>query len=122
MNKYISSAFLAIILTFQPLEKSPKLVDLPKSACKPELIQDSTVCIVFAGDLMGHGPMISAAWSDSSNSYDYSRWFQFISPYLGRADFCTANLEVTLAGQPYRAGTHNFHHLTSMLLLRRKTE
>ncbi len=101
MNNFISTGCAAILLSCLPVAKSPKLEDLPKSANKVELIQDSSVCLVFAGDLMGHGPMISAAWSDSANSYDYVQWFQFISPYLSKADFSAANLEVTLAGQPY---------------------
>jgi len=62
---------------------------------------DTTFSIVFGGDLMGHQPMINAAWDDSMKGYNYEPWFQFIAPYLNNADYAVANLEVTLAGEPY---------------------
>ena len=63
--------------------------------------EDTTFSIVFGGDLMGHQPMINAAWDDSTKQYNYESWFQFIAPYLHSADYAITNLEVTLAGEPY---------------------
>ena len=64
-------------------------------------ITDTSFTIVFGGDLMGHQPLNSAAWNDSTKQYEYDKWFQFIQPYLNSADYTFANLEVTLAGEPY---------------------
>ena len=57
----------------------------------------SRVTMLFAGDIMGHGPQIHAAWDSANDSYDYTPVFQFIKPIIEKADIAVANLEVTLA-------------------------
>ncbi|GHV33802.1 capsular polysaccharide biosynthesis protein [Bacteroidia bacterium] len=57
------------------------------------------VRIVFAGDIMGHTPQISAAKTDSI--YDYTPCYEYLKPYIDSADFAVANFEITLAGEPY---------------------
>jgi poly-gamma-glutamate synthesis protein (capsule biosynthesis protein) len=59
--------------------------------------------LVFAGDIMGHMPQISAAKcpDDSLCNYDFSPCYQFLKPYIDSADFAIVNLETTLAGEPY---------------------
>ncbi len=56
--------------------------------------------LVFAGDLMGHMPLHSAALQ-SNGSYDYAPCFQYVKDYIQSADVAIVNLEVTLAGKPY---------------------
>ena len=56
--------------------------------------------LVFAGDLMGHLPLHSAALQ-SNGSYDYAPCFQYVKDYIQSADVAIVNLEVTLAGKPY---------------------
>ena len=56
--------------------------------------------IVFAGDIMGHGPQINAA-RQADGSYDYEPSFRYVRDYIQSADLAIANLEVTLAGPPY---------------------
>jgi poly-gamma-glutamate synthesis protein (capsule biosynthesis protein) len=58
--------------------------------------------IVFAGDVMGHDSQINAAYVDSSDTYDYKDCFSYLKPFLSDADIAVANLEVTLAGPPYK--------------------
>lgn len=62
---------------------------------------DKQVTILFAGDIMQHGPQITAAWNDSTGTYDYSKCFQYVSSIVSSHDIAIANLEVTLAGPPY---------------------
>lgn len=57
--------------------------------------------IIFAGDMMGHGPQITAAFNNSSKNYNYLPVFDFVRQYISSADLAIANLEVTLAGLPY---------------------
>lgn len=65
--------------------------------------QDTTrLSLLFAGDVMGHDSQIAAAYNASTSSYDYSTCFQFIKPYIASADLAIGNLEVTLAGAPYK--------------------
>lgn len=62
---------------------------------------DRQLTILFAGDIMQHGPQITAAWNESANTYDYAPCFQYVAPIVSYFDLAIANLEVTLAGAPY---------------------
>ena len=61
-----------------------------------------TITLLFGGDLMGHGPQIKAAQVDSNNTYDYKPGFRYLQKSIESVDFAVANLEVTLAGPPYK--------------------
>jgi len=58
--------------------------------------------LLFIGDIMGHGPQITAAYYSETKSYNYNSVFKYVSPQIEQSDFCMANLEVTLAGPPYK--------------------
>ncbi|MDQ3072706.1 MAG: CapA family protein [Bacteroidota bacterium] len=60
----------------------------------------NTVSLTFAGDIMMHQPQITSA-EMGGGKYDMEPVFRFISPYIERSDIAVANLETTLAGQPY---------------------
>ncbi len=59
------------------------------------------ITLFFVGDMMGHEPMINAAFDREKGVYDYSHWFQFIQATVRSYDYSCANLEVTLAGKPF---------------------
>ena len=58
--------------------------------------------LIFIGDIMGHGPQIKSAYIDSTDSYSYENVFKYIKDEISDADFTIANLEVTLAGKPFK--------------------
>ncbi len=65
--------------------------------------QDTTsVSLLFVGDVMQHDSQIRAAYDPVSKTYDYSACFQYVKPIIQSADIAFANLEVTLAGPPYK--------------------
>ncbi len=65
--------------------------------------QDTTrLSLLFGGDIMGHDSQIASAYTASTKTYDYTSCFQFAKPYLEAADLTIANLELTLAGPPYK--------------------
>lgn len=65
--------------------------------------QDTTrLSLLFAGDIMGHDSQIASAYNAATKKYDYSSCFQFVRPYVDSVDVAIANLEVTLAGPPYK--------------------
>lgn len=64
--------------------------------------QDSTLTLLFAGDIMGHDGQISSAFDVTTKSYSYDNVFKYISPVISSADLAIGNLEVTLAGPPYK--------------------
>lgn len=62
---------------------------------------DKQLTILFAGDIMQHGPQINAAYIDSTGTYDYNPCFQYVAPIISSKDVAIANLELTLAGKPF---------------------
>lgn len=63
---------------------------------------DSTsVTLLFAGDIMQHGPQIAAAWNAEDSVYDYTPCFRYVKAIVSKYDFAIANLETTLGGEPY---------------------
>ncbi len=63
---------------------------------------DSTsVTLLFAGDIMQHGPQIAAAWNAEDSVYDYTPCFRYVRAIVSQYDFAIANLETTLGGEPY---------------------
>ncbi|HSO77273.1 MAG TPA: CapA family protein [Bacteroidales bacterium] len=63
---------------------------------------ESTLTILFAGDIMGHDMQIASARDDSTGIYSYDSVFKYIRPVIEDADFAIGNLEVTLGGAPYK--------------------
>lgn len=61
-----------------------------------------TVSLLFVGDVMGHGTQINSAYNEDTKKYEYDGCFKYVSNIFNDADFCVANLEVTLAGPPYK--------------------
>ena len=64
--------------------------------------QESRLKLVFTGDIMGHDTQIASALNTGDEGYDYKPCFQYLRPYLQDADLVVGNLEVTLAGPPYK--------------------
>ncbi len=100
-RKLLYSSTLLIALSAGVWAYSTSSRNASATKKKIDTAKDTSFSIVFGGDLMGHQPMISAAWNDSTKQYEYEPWFQFIAPFLSSADYAVANLEVTLAGEPY---------------------
>lgn len=69
--------------------------DLGKA--RPIFRQD-TLEICFMGDMMMHARQIETA---SRNGYDFSSYFRLIEDRIKSADIAVANMEFTLAGEPY---------------------
>ena len=65
--------------------------------------QDTTrLKLLFVGDVMQHDSQIWAALNPNSKKYDYDACFEYVTPVVQSADLALANLEVTLAGPPYK--------------------
>jgi hypothetical protein len=60
------------------------------------------ISLLFMGDIMGHDSQIWAAQDLTTNTFDYNDVFSYIKPLISDADLAIANLEVTLAGPPYK--------------------
>jgi poly-gamma-glutamate capsule biosynthesis protein CapA/YwtB (metallophosphatase superfamily) len=51
---------------------------------------------------MQHEGQIKAAYNSTNGSYEYADGFKFVKPIISSYDITVANLEVTLAGEPYK--------------------
>ncbi|MCR5158585.1 MAG: CapA family protein [Prevotella sp.] len=58
------------------------------------------ISLLFAGDLMQHGPQIKAALQ-KDGTYNYDECFARVKEEIERADVAIGNFEVTLGGKPY---------------------
>ena len=76
-----SAISLSLFLGFANVENK-RIIEVPK---KPGL-PDTTFTLLFGGDMMGHQPMISAAYNDSLKAYQYDHWFKFIAPYINKCN------------------------------------
>lgn len=64
--------------------------------------QDTTrLSLLFVGDIMQHDSQIRAAKLEKGG-YDYSECFELVKPLIEKADVAIGNLELTLAGPPYK--------------------
>ncbi len=65
--------------------------------------QDTTrLSMLFVGDIMGHDSQIADAYNAKDGTYDYQSCFRFVEPIIKSVDLAFGNLEVTLAGKPYK--------------------
>lgn len=71
------------------------------SAQEPTAKADK-ITFLFAGDIMGHDEQIWSAENRVTHTFNYDTVFRYISPVVGKVDIAIANLEVTLAGKPYK--------------------
>ena len=60
------------------------------------------ISLLFLGDIMGHDEQIRSAENSETNSFDYDDVFRYVKDKISEADVTVANLEVTLAGPPYK--------------------
>jgi len=67
-----------------------------------------TLHLLFAGDVMMHGPQIDAAEIIANKKYDFRPSFQYVKPIIEKADLAIANLELSLLGQPPYNGFPTF--------------
>ncbi len=65
--------------------------------------QDTTrLSMLFIGDIMQHDSQIEGAYDTLTKKYDYGSCFQYVKPLVDSVDLAIGNLEVTLAGLPYK--------------------
>ena len=79
---------------------------------------DTTLRLVFAGDLMGHVPLHTAA-QQGKNSYDYAPCFQYVKDYIQSADMLIVG-GTSLVVYP-AAGLVNYYRGNKLVLINKST-
>ena len=96
-----SIILLTIVLSLLPSCKQGKKTEGTSIVTPQEEAKADTLRLVFAGDIMTHGPQIKAA-DRGHGTYDFTPSFELVRPMIERADLALANLETTFGGTPYR--------------------
>lgn len=78
------------------------LLAFPKVGAQETDTTEKKISLLFIGDIMGHDTQIASAFDKASGTYSYESVFKYIKPVISEADVAIANLEVTLAGPPYK--------------------
>lgn len=104
IERIIISALLPVVFFFletggavcsaQTLRVEPQISEVP------DLFRKDTLSICFMGDVMMHAGQIGNARREDG-SYDFSTYFMHIDSLIQDADIAVANMEFTLAGEPY---------------------
>ena len=92
---------LTIVLSLLPSCKQGKKTEGASIVTPQEEAKADTLQLVFAGDIMTHGPQIKAA-DRGHGTYDFTPSFELVRPMIERADLALANQETTFGGTPYR--------------------
>lgn len=103
-NRSTVKAALSAILTLSALAASAQELVIPDRWKKPltsvpGIFREDTLSIMIMGDIMMHENQIKSARKDGT--YDFSSYFSLISNKIQEADIAIANMEFTLAGEPY---------------------
>ncbi|MEH0158585.1 CapA family protein [Limibacter armeniacum] len=96
-GSYIGINFLLIALiatATQPFQHH-------RSLASPVSTDTTHVTLQFVGDIMQHGSQRRAAMLEDTTKFNYKSCFELVADELKEADFTIANLELTLAGEPY---------------------
>ena len=67
-----------------------------------KLTKVDSLSLIFMGDIMGHDGQIKSAYNRKTNTYNYNPVFEEVKDLISSSDFAIANLEVTLAGPPFK--------------------
>ena len=66
----------------------------------PPLFRQDTLTLCFMGDMMMHTNQLETAHR-GGQEYDFRSYFRLIEDRIKSADIAVANMEFTLAGEPY---------------------
>ena len=70
---------------------------LPPTTTQAAPAAPARAVLASTGDLMCHLKNLKAGYDAASQSYNFTRFFRLVKPYLSQADFTLGNLETTLA-------------------------
>lgn len=101
----ISLALSAMMLTMAGITASAQELTMPERWTRSlmyvrPIFKQDTLTIRILGDVMMHSAQIKNAHRGDSE-YDFSSYFSLIEDQIKEADIAIANMEFTLAGEPY---------------------
>ncbi len=96
----VSVSALFILVNFLDLSTLSESTDVAPEVTLSEKNPDEVIAsatLTSVGDLLIHAPVFNSVLKHDG-TYDFNPIFQYVKPYLEKADFCVVNLEVSLGG------------------------
>lgn len=96
----ISATVLFVAVNFFDIPTQKEPADVAPGTTLTDRNPDeviATASLSSVGDLLIHAPVFNSV-RKQDGTYDFNPIFQYVKPYLEKADFCVANLEVSLGG------------------------
>jgi len=111
--RILSISILILSQVFLSNCQSQESKDTTKTTTQKEVLENierdsiseqksDEISFLFMGDIMGHDLQIESAYNAKTKKYDFSTEFEHIAPLAKDVDATVGNLEVTLAGAPYK--------------------
>lgn len=98
---FVIILFLSLSCTSRSQARGDSIAQADTLSLADSFSSSDTLRLLFVGDLMQHQSQINTART-AKGGYDYSSCFEYVKEEISSADFSIANLEVTLAGKPYK--------------------
>lgn len=109
VRRFLKAFLLTIIISVTALFIVVNFIDIPMQKEPADVAPETTISddnpdrlvatasLSSVGDLLIHAPVFNSVWKQDG-TYDFNLIFQYVKPYLEKADYCIANLEVSLGG------------------------
>jgi len=100
-NINITAILILSVLLFASCNTSGQNEEFDNEGDTINVSKDS-ISLLFLGDIMQHDLQIQSAYVPETGTYDFSSQFKYVKPIFDSTDVVIGNLEVTLAGKPYK--------------------
>lgn len=100
LSRIWQAFFVYLLITpfFAATAQTDSLTIVPSDSLQEPL----EFSMIFTGDVMQHDSQINGAYNPKTGEYEYDSNFYYLKDILSSADYTVANLELTLAGKPYK--------------------
>ena len=86
----------AVVETTTPTQSTPPTQStLPT---EPPVVKESTFTLGATGDILLHKNVIRSGYDKTTDTYDFTHFFQYLKDYISGLDYAVGNMEGTLAG------------------------
>ncbi len=93
---FVAVNFFDIPMQNEPADVAPGTTSSQNNQAEADNVV-ATASLSSIGDLLIHAPVFNSVLQ-SDGSYNFNPIFELVTPYLEKADYCVANLEVSLGG------------------------
>ncbi|WP_309479122.1 CapA family protein [Brevibacillus agri] len=68
----------------------------------PSRFPEQRISLLAVGDIMVHQEQMDAVWNPATKTYDFNKFFPYVTPLFQEADWVIGNLETTMSGSQAR--------------------